>query len=120
MDETPSVQNVVVQGVPVSNVKLEPTQEYRLKAGKKGHYVNGEFISEGGTVRLTKAQAVAFADKFDIVNAPVVEGEDRAAGIVNREAGKVTSVEGVKTNLPGQQPAPQPDAKVASVPAAKK
>lgn len=105
---------VIVSGTPlVTARRQQPTKRYRLKAGKKNHHhmVDGEtfIIREGDTVELTAHQAQAFGDKFE----PVAEGFedvhlDRAAGVVNREGGDVTSTDGVKTTTPGEKPAAQP------------
>jgi hypothetical protein len=120
------MEEVVVVGKPLIDAQTEqPRKRFRLKAGKKNHYHmhNGRtfVVSAGDSVELTEGQSKAFADKFEPVDGGFDDDSDgdisvdRAAGVVNREGGNVTSTDGVKTVLPGTQPATQPESPVVEV-----
>lgn len=114
------MEEVVVAGKPLIDAQTEqPRKRFRLKPGKKNHYHmhNGRtfVVSAGDTVELTEQQAKAFGDKFEAVDGGFDADDDndfsvdRAAGVVNREGGNLTSTDGVKTVLPGTKPADQPE-----------
>jgi hypothetical protein len=112
------MEEVVVVGKPLIEAQREqPRKRYRLKAGKKNHYhMSGDrtfTVSPGEIVELTARQAAAFGDKFEAVDGGFGDDDtvsvDRAAGVVHREGGDVTSTDGVKTTTPGQPPASQPE-----------
>jgi hypothetical protein len=115
---------VVVSGKPlIESQEEQPRKRFRLRAGKKNHYhmVNRRtfVVSPGDIVELNEEQAKAFGDKFEPVDGGFDDDDnvtvDRAAGVVNREGGNVTSTDGAKTVLPGTQPASQPESPVVEV-----
>jgi hypothetical protein len=63
----PATQPVVVQGTPLTSPTAPAVKRFRLKDDKK-HIQDNVVLRPGDVVFLTRAQATAFADKFDAVD----------------------------------------------------
>jgi hypothetical protein len=100
-------QPVVVQAQPLGGAVVEPTKEFKLKAGKS-HSHDGASLQGGDVVHLNSAQAVAFRDKFDAVDekAPFkVFGPEVHQAAKSKVAEREAQARGVGPVTPGNEAA---------------
>jgi hypothetical protein len=100
--------------------KEDTRKEYRLKVGRK-HFDGdtGQAVKPGDKVKLTEAQAKAFSDKFERLDAPPEEPEQpfrfpQANPGVPQDVGAKTRTSDLLDDKGEQKPAGEIDGKSAS------
>lgn len=80
------------------------TKSYRLKAGAR-HTHDGRQLEGGAEVQLTDAQALAFKDKFEALNAPAAQQPNRpqdTSGIAQDVGAKSRPGEPIANKVPDE------------------